>query len=171
VLSMSALYPWIVFVHVTAAFTFVLAHGVAVFTGFRVRQERDRARIAALLDLSNASTSLMYGALLVVVAAGLLAGGMGGWLGRLWPWTSIGVLVVVAAAMALIGTGHFTRLRLLVGASISPYQARSLAPAPDPEVAEKELSLRLRSRRPELLAVIGGGGLLIVIWLMVLKPF
>ena len=96
---------------------------------------------------------------------------MGGWLGRLWPWTSIGVLIVVAAAMALIGTGHFRRLRQLVGASISPGQARRLPPVPDPETAARELSLRLRSRRPELLAAIGGGGLLIVIWLMVLKPF
>ena len=168
---MTALYPWIVFVHVTAAFAFVLAHGVAVFTGFRVRLERDRARIAALLDLSTASIGLMYGALLVVVAAGLLAAGIGGWLGRLWPWTSIGILVVIAVAMALIGTGHFRRLRQLVGASIAPGQARRLPAIPDPEAAEKELGLRLRSRRPELLAAIGGGGLLIVIWLMVLKPF
>lgn len=168
---LSALYPWIVFVHVAAAFAFVLSHGVAVFAGFRVRQERDRARIAALLDLSTASLRLMYGALLVLVVAGLSAAGMGGWLGRLWPWTSIGVLIVVAAAMDLIGTRHFLRLRQLVGASISPGRARRLAPAPDPETAEKELALRLRSGRPELLAAIGGGGLLIVIWLMVLKPF
>jgi len=171
VTPLSALYPWIVFVHVTGAFAFVLAHGVAVFTGFRVRQEHDRARIAALLDLSTASISLMYGALLVAVVAGLLAAGIGGWLGRLWPWTSIGVLIVVAAAMALIGTGHFRRLRQLVGASISRSQARRLPPPPDPETAEQELGLRLRSRRPELLAGIGSGGLLIVIWLMVLKPF
>ena len=168
---LSVLYPWIVFVHVAAAFAFVLAHGVAVFTGFRVRRERDRARIAALLDLSKASLSLMYGALLVVVVAGLVAAGMGGWLGHLWPWTSIGVLIAVAAAMALIGTGHFRRLRQLVGASISPGQARRLAPVADPDAAEKELALLLRSRRPELLAGIGGGGLLIVIWMMILKPF
>lgn len=168
---LSALYPWIVFVHVAAAFAFVLAHGVAVFAGFCVRQERDRARIAALLDLSKASLSLMYGALLVVVVAGLAAAGMGGWLGRLWPWTSIGVLTMVAATMDLIGTRHFLRLRQLVGASMSPGRARRLPPAPDPETAEKEITLRLRSRRPELLAAIGGGGLLIVIWLMVLKPF
>lgn len=168
---LSALYPWIVFVHVAAAFAFILAHGVAVFASFRVRAERDRARIAALLDLSTASVRLMYGALLIVVVAGLLAAGMGGWLGRLWPWTALGVLVLLAAAMDIIGTTHFTRLRQLAGASISPRRARRLAPAPEPEAAAEELALRLRSRRPELLAAIGGGGLLIVIWLMVLKPF
>jgi hypothetical protein len=168
---LSALYPWIVFVHVAAAFAFAFAHGAAVFIGFRVRQERERARIAALLDFSTASLKLMYGALLVVIVAGLSAAGMGGWLGRLWPWTSLGVLIVVAAAMGLIGTRHFLRLRQLVGASIPPGRARRLAPEPDPETADKELALLLRSRRPELLAAIGSGGLLIVIWLMVLKPF
>jgi hypothetical protein len=168
---LSVLYPWVVIVHVGAAFAFVLAHGVAVFASFRVRAEGDRARIAAMLDLSAASLGLMYGALLVLVVAGLVAGGMGGWLGRAWPWTAIGVLIVVAGAMELIGSRHFLRLRQLVGASIPPGRVRGLAPAPDPETAGRELALRLRSRRPELLAAIGGGGLLIVIWLMVLKPF
>jgi hypothetical protein len=171
---LTALYPWIVYVHVAAAFGFVLAHGVAVFAGFRIRQERDRARIAAMLDLSTASHGLMYGSLVVLVVAGLTAGALGGWLGRLWIWTSLGVLLAVTVAMVLIATRHYRDLRQLVGASTSPRQARTPrppAPPPDPERVEEELAARLRSRRPELLAVIGGGGLLIVIWLMVVKPF
>lgn len=127
---LTALYPWIVFVHVAAAFGFVLAHGVAVFVGFRIRQERDRARIAALLDLSTGSLPPMYGSLLVLLVAGLTA-----------------------------------------GASISSRQARGLEALPPPECVEAELATRLCSRRPELLAAIGGGGLLTVIWLMVVKPF
>jgi hypothetical protein len=168
---LTALYPWIVYVHVSAAFGFVLAHGVAVFAAFRIRGERDRARIAALLDLSTASHGLMYGSLVVLVVAGLTAGAVGGWLGRLWIWTSLGVLVVVTVAMTLIATRHYLALRLLVGASVSPRQARTPAPPPDPERVEEEVAARLRSRRPELLAGIGGGGLLIVIWLMLAKPF
>jgi hypothetical protein len=50
---LTALYLWIVYVHVASAFGFVLARGVAVFVGFRIRHECDRARIAALLDLST----------------------------------------------------------------------------------------------------------------------
>jgi hypothetical protein len=168
---LTALYTWIVYVHVSAAFAFVLAHGVAVFAGFRIRPERDRARIAAMLDLSMASHGLMYASLITLVVAGLIAGAMGGWLGRLWIWTSIGVLVVVMAAMMLIATRHYLTLRQLVGAAISPREARALAPSPNSASVDDELAARLCSRQPELLAAIGGGGLLIVIWLMMVKPF
>ena len=142
-----------------------------------------------MLDLSTASHGLMYGSLVVLVVAGLTAGALGGWLGRLWIWTSLGVLLAVTVAMVLIATRHYQALRQLVGASTtcgiagsvrwsgastSPRQARTPrppAPPPDPERVEEELAARLRSRRPELLAAIGGGGLLIVIWLMMVKPF
>jgi hypothetical protein len=168
---LTALYPWVVYVHVAAAFGFVLAHGVAVFAAFRIRGERDRARIAAMLDLSTASHGLMYGSLVVLVVAGLTAGAMGGSLGRLWIWTSLGVLLGVAVAMGRIATRHYLRIRQLVGASISPRQARTLTQSAKSESVEEELAARLRSRHPELLAVIGGGGLLVVIWLMLAKPF
>jgi hypothetical protein len=169
---LTALYPWIVFVHVASAFSFVLIHGVAVFVGFRIRAERDPARLAALLDLSTASLPLMYGALLMLVVSGIMAGTIGGWLGRLWIWTSIGVLVAVAVAMGVIASPHYLRIRQLVGASISPRQARSLPPlSSDCETVEREIATLLRSRRPELLTSVGGGGLLIVIWLMLAKPF
>ena len=168
---LTALYPWIVLVHVAAAFGFVLAHGVAVFIGFRIRQERDRARIAALLDLSTASLPMMYVSLLILAVAGFGAGAMGGWLGQPWIWTSIGVLLGVTVAMLLIASPHYMHIRQLVGASISSRQVRSLEPLGELESVERELAARLRSRVPELLAAIGGGGLLIVIWLMVVKPF
>jgi hypothetical protein len=168
---LTALYPWIVFVHVAAAFGFVLAHGVAVFIGFRIRRERDRARIAALLDLSTASLPMMYVSLLTLVVAGLGAAVVGGWLGQLWVWASIGVLVAVAVAMALIATGHYRRIRQLVGASISSRDACGREPLSDAESLERELAARLRSPVPELLTGIGGAGLLLVIWLMVVKPF
>jgi hypothetical protein len=168
---LTELYPWIVYVHVSAAFGFVLAHGVAVVTGFRIRGERDRARIAAMLDLSTASHGLMYASLVILVVAGLAAAAMGGWFGRLWIWAAISALVLVTVAMSLIASRHYLELRQLVGASISPRQARTLRPPPNPECLDKELAARLRSRRPELLAVIGGGGLLVVIWLMMVKPF
>jgi hypothetical protein len=168
---LTALYLWIVYVHVASAFGFVLAHGVAVFVGFRIRNECDRARIAALLDLSRTSLPVMYGSLLMLVASGVAAGALGGWLGRLWIWASIGVLLGVAITMSLVATRHFVRIRQLVGASISPRQARGLESASKSESFAEELAARLQSRRPELLAAIGGGGLLTVIWLMMVKPF
>ncbi len=48
-------YRWIVFVHVGAALVFMLAHGASASVAFRLRRERDVARLSALLDLSGAS--------------------------------------------------------------------------------------------------------------------
>src|SRR2546427_625889 len=36
--------PWIIFIHIVAAFGFVLSHGVSAFVAFRVRAERRRPR-------------------------------------------------------------------------------------------------------------------------------
>jgi hypothetical protein len=74
--------------------------------------------------------------------------------------------------MGVIASPHYLRIRQLVGASISPRQARGLPSlSSDCETVEREIAARLRSRRPDLLTAIGGGGLLIVIWLMLAKPF
>ena len=48
------MYPWVVFLHVLSAFGFLLAHGASAAVMFKVRGEQDRARLHALLDLSNA---------------------------------------------------------------------------------------------------------------------
>ena len=38
-------YPWVVFVHVAAAFLFVMGHGASMWTSDQIRRERDPARI------------------------------------------------------------------------------------------------------------------------------
>src|SRR6478609_7482514 len=45
------MYRWLVFLHVLAVFGFLLAHGTAIAVAFRLRREREVARIRVLLDL------------------------------------------------------------------------------------------------------------------------
>jgi len=161
------LYPWIVFVHVLAAFGFVLAHGGSAFTAFRIRREREPQRIAALLDLALWATGFMYVSLLVLVAAGVAAGIVGDWFGEAWIWTAIGVLVAVAVAMFAYAVPYYERVRRALG-------QRGRGPRPDPPrepVSAAELAAVLDSRRPEGIAAIGGAGLALILWLMVFKPF
>jgi predicted benzoate:H+ symporter BenE len=66
-------YPWLVFLHVLGGFTFVLAHGASAMGAFRLRRERQPARVAALLDLSSFSIGLAYIGLLVILVSGVLA--------------------------------------------------------------------------------------------------
>jgi hypothetical protein len=160
-----ALYPWLVFVHILAAFGFVLAHGVAAFAAFRIRSEREPQRIAAMLDLSSATLGASYTSLMLLIVAGIAAGIVGSWFGQRWPWVAIGALVAILAAMLGYAAPYYARLREALGL---PVYGR---PPTRPPASAAELAALLDSRRPEVIAATGGLGLALVLWLMYFKPF
>jgi hypothetical protein len=155
------LYQWMVFLHIAGVFAFLTAHGVSVGVAFRVRGERDPRRILALLELSAWSTSLMYVGLLLLLAGGVTAGFIGDWWGSGWIWVSLGTLVLVMIGMYTVAAGYYKRLRLIVGAMADGSQA----------VSDQRLSELLEGPRPWVLAVIGFGGILFILYLMLFKPF
>ena len=159
---------WIVFLHVAGAFAFVAGHGVSMFVAFRLRKERDRSRIAGLLDLSAGSLVLAGIGLLVLFLSGILAGIVLGSFGKLWIWVSLVLLVVIAGAMTPLGITYYGRIRAGIG-----QKTRGMKPAdPDPTpVSDAELATLLDSRRPEALLLVGGGGFLVILWLMMFRPF
>jgi MFS family permease len=161
-------YPWIVAVHVIGAFAFVLAHGVSMIAAFQLRGERERARVTALLDLSSSSLMVVYIGLLVLLAGGIAAGFVGDHWGRLWIWTSLGLLIGIAVFMYVVATPYYARLRKAVGQKA--YGDKKDAPPPEP-VGEAELAALLATPRAHILAGVGGLGLAAIVWLMVLKPF
>ena len=161
-------YPWIKLLHVVGAFGFVLAHGVSAFAAVRIREEREPSRVAALLDLSGTSLGLMYVSLMVLLGGGIWAAFVRGLWGALWIWAAIAVLVIVVVAMYPLGSQHYANVRRAVG--LKAYNDPKDAPPPAP-AAPAELEALLASNRPFLLAAIGGVGLLVILWLMVVKPF
>jgi hypothetical protein len=159
-------YPWVVLAHVIGAFGFVFAHGVSAFVAFRLRAARSPEQVSTLMDLSGSSLTVAYASLLVMLVTGIAAAFMGDWWGRAWIWISIGLLVAIATAMYLVGTKYYVQVRHAVGQA-APQDPRDAAfEASSPEAVARLLD----SRRPELLAAIGGGGLAALIALMVLKP-
>jgi hypothetical protein len=154
-------YQWWVFLHIAGVFAFLVAHGVSVGVAFRLRRERDPRRIMALLDLSSWSISLMYIGILLLLTGGIVAGFVGDWWGSGWIWVSLGTLIVVIVSMYAVASGYYKRLRLIVGAMADGSQA----------VSEEQLAGLLEGPRPWILAVIGFGGLLFILYLMLFKPF
>jgi uncharacterized membrane protein len=161
-------YPWLVLLHVVGAFVFVGSHGVAIFMTVRISRERDRSRIAALLDLSSASMAALYVGLLLLLVGGISAGIVGDWFRFGWIWLALGILVAVTVVMYLVATPFFRTLREAVGARAEDGEttAPPRTPLSDTEVAA------LAARTPiNVLAGVGFVGLLIILWLMVVKPF
>ena len=160
------MHQWIVLLHIVGAFIFVASHGVAIWMAMRITRERDPRRIAALLDLSSASLGGVYGGLLLLLVGGIWAAIDGGFFGRAWPWAAIGVLVAIVIVMYAVATPYFRRLREAVGATTRGSPGAIAAPLSDDEV------IAVARRSPvAVLTAVGGGGLLIILWLMVLKPF
>src|ERR687898_564983 len=160
------MYPYIVLLHVVGAFVFALAHGVSVAVGLRLRGVRSREQVAALLELSGIAIGGLYVGMLLLLVGGVWAGFAGEHWGRLWIWAAIGTLVVVTVAMYAIATPFYGRMRAAAGGAPDPKQI-----APLGGIAPDELSRMGASSRPIWLAVIGGIGLLLILWLMVVKPF
>ena len=155
------MYQWLVFLHIAGAFGFLLFHGASVGVLLRLRHERNRERISVLLDLSAASMIGFYVSVVVLLGGGILAGFAGSWWGRLWIWVSLALFLAIAVAMYPLGSRTFRRIR----------QAVALRPSGAPMASDEEIDEILRSPRLVLLAAIGYGGLLVILWLMVFKPF
>jgi hypothetical protein len=162
------IYPWVVLLHIIGAFTFALSHGVAVWMAVQLPKERDRNRIAALLDLSAASLNGLYIGLVLLLVGGIWAGILGGWFGRLWIWLALVLVIGIAVVMYIVATPYFGGLRAAVG--IKSQYGKKDAPEPVPQSDAEVAAMAARSPQA-ILSGVGLGGLVIILWLMVLKPF
>lgn len=160
------MYQWVVFLHVLGAFIFMLGHGASFMVAFKLRGERDLERIKALLELSSYSLGVMYGGLTLLFVAGIVAGFMGNWWGKLWIWAALGLLIAIVIAMYALGSAYYNQVRKAAGMPYFEGTKEQPPIAPNPEEALRILS----SSRPQLLAGIGIGGIAVILWLMLFKP-
>ena len=153
------MYQWLVFAHLLGLVSFAMCHGVSVFVAFRVRSVADPAVAAGYLQLSQTANQAMYLGLLLWSIRGIRAASVGNLWGQPWVWSSVVVLIVVILLMYIVGASYYYTLR------------DELAGKKDVKLTtSEELSRRLATRRPESLVVVGLTGLVVLIWLMVLKP-
>jgi hypothetical protein len=152
---------WWVWLHVAGVLFFVAAHGVSIGVSFRLRTERDPGRVSGLLQLSAGATRYMYVGLLLLIGAGVVSGFGRHWWGFGWIWTALAILVVTIGLMLALALPYYRRVRTIAAA----LEEGSAAVSPE-QFAEV-----LASRRPHLLAAIGAASLLVILWLMLMKPF
>lgn len=152
---------WFVFAHVVGLVLFAISHGASAYAAYRMRGERDLHTVASILHMSRLATGPMYVGLVLLLVGGAGAATAGGLWTTPWVIASIVVLVVVIAVMYSVASPYYIRLRQAVGDPEA-----GLAGTATPE----EVAALLDSRRPDVLLAVGTVGLLVLVWLMVLKP-
>ena len=130
---------------------FLFAHGVSGGASLALRGQLS-ADSRKLLRLSQVSSFVANPGLVLVIVTGVWMAFDGSWWGRGWVWAAVVVLVAVVAVMVYVSRPY--------------YMARDAAAGPDDVLAE-----RLGRTQPMLAASVGLAGLLVVLALMVFKPF
>ena len=159
-LALSA-YTWWKFLHVAGVIAFVMFHGASMMVAVRARKERDRAKLAAILQLSGSSLMGMYVSLLWLTVFGVIAVIQGAWWNDGWFWISIILLVVAVGEMSAVARPYYERVK----------EAIEVRPSGVPRRSDEELDEILRSPVGLWNMVFGLVVLATIAWMMIFKPF
>jgi hypothetical protein len=151
---MGSLYVWLKFFHIVGVGLFLFGHGVTAITSYAVRGRPADSTTAALLRASIGSAAIYYPGLILILVTGIWMGFVGSLWRTGWIWTALAVLVLTAMVMGIFSR-HY-------------HQARDAFAKPGQEA---EAAANLSKTRPALLAVIGTAAIVVLLFLMVFKPF
>lgn len=160
------MYQWWLWAHIASVAGFLLSHGTAAAMGFRLRQEKSPDGIRSLTGLSKVTNNFTYAFILLILITGIAMGFQQNWWRFAWIWVAIGVLIVAIAAMNGLSRPYHN-VRVGVGLPGRGPQ-RGTPPAP---VSSEQLEQLVARANPVPISVIGIAAILILLWLMVLKPF
>ena len=159
---------WLKLAHVLGAFMFATGHGVSIFVAFRLRRETEAARMAALLDVSIGSFAFSFAGIGILVLAGAVGAVAFGYWGQGWLSVSILLLVVAFGLMTPLIAIPMGNLRRALG--LQTRETKPGAPRPEPRPQAEVVAMAQALKARETLAV-GGTIFLVIVALMVLKPF
>jgi uncharacterized membrane protein len=165
---MASLIPWLKYVHILAAFLFLMGHGASVFVAFQLKKEDDPERMKTLMDVSGTSLPTMGISLLLLLFSGIAAAfAVQAW-GRGWVWASLIILIGLIVWMVIVGQRTYTPLRKMLG---QIYMERGKPQPAQPAKPAAEIKAFVAATRPKEMMFIGIGGFAIILWLMIFKPF
>lgn len=169
--STGDLYAWLVFLHLAALLGFVMSHGVSVGVLFALRRPGSLERTRSLLDLSAASFTAVYVSVILILVFGIAAGIIGGrfTFGPWWLWVSLALFLGIAFFMGYVRWFGMVAVRHAAGQQ-TPDDVKKGIAAPEPG-DEAAIVAAVEKVRPWLVAAVGFGGLLVILALMMFKPF
>jgi hypothetical protein len=169
-MTWTGLYPWLLVLHVSSALAFLAVHGVSMGVWWRVRRERDRAKLVPLLELSSSFVTPMMVAGLLLIVSGVTVGIAAAWWfnGQWWLWVSMVLLVVIVVLMNPLVAIPMWEIRRGLGLPTRADRMAGTSPEPVDDAALERLAA---DRRPTVGAAIAIVGIVLITWLMETKPF
>ncbi len=164
------LYPWLLVFHVLCVLAFLAIHGVSMGVWWRVRRERDRAKLMAWFELSGSFMTPMLASGLLLIVSGVVVGVAAGWWfnGQWWLWVSIVLLAAIVQSMYSLNAIPMVRMRQGLG---MPNLADARAGTTPIPVDDATLDALLLDRRPLFGSAFAIAGIVVITWLMETKPF
>src|SRR5215204_1251632 len=159
---------WLIFLHTLSAFTFFLAHGASITMAFKLRSETDLAHIRALLDLSMSTVPVMFFSFLAMGLTGLVMPFILKIWNQGWIWASIVLMVAVFFHMVFMNEKRYKHLRRIVGL---PYMIRGVRFPAESPASQADVEAYIKKLKVTDLMIVGYVIPMIVLWLMVFKPF
>ncbi len=153
-------YGWWKFIHLLGVMGFIAAHGTSMAATLLMRRIGEPQQVAGVLQLSAATVNAFYVSTLVLLVGGIGAGVQGRWFDQGWIWWSLGLLVAVGVLMFPMARRHFRRIRMIL-------ELMETGTA----VSRDDFTRVVNSGSPVLTAGTGFVGILLILYLMVLKPF
>jgi len=158
------MYNWIVYMHVASIFVFLVQHAAEIFVTFRLREQEGPDGIPAVYSFlpDNNSRNLRITYLLIIMTGGI-AGLMSTWWKQGWMWTSLGVMIVIWFVMHRLGGDYLNAVDAITDEAFKNKD--------DPSAIEKfKMDLKAR-REPAIMTATSVISMLIILWLMMFKPF
>jgi hypothetical protein len=153
-------YGWWKFIHLVGVVGFVAAHGTSMAATILMKRIHEPKQVSGILQLSAATVSAFYVSTLVLLVGGIGAGVVGKWFDQGWIWVSLGLLVGIGVLMFPMARAHFRRIRLVLELIET-----------GTTVSRDDFVRVLDSGNPVLTAGTGFVAILLIVYLMVLKPF
>jgi hypothetical protein len=153
-------YGWWKFIHLAGVVGFMAAHGTSMAATVMLRRFREPQQVAGVLQLSAATVSSFYLSTVVLLVGGIGAGVVGKWFDQAWIWVSLGLLIGVGILMFPMARTHFRRIRMVL-------ELMETGTA----VSRDDFARVVSSGNPILTAGTGFVAVLLIVYLMVLKPF
>ena len=98
-----------VFIHLVGVLGFLAAHGTSTAVALRLRRQRDREQVRALLDLSRSMRPVNFVSLLLLLVGGVAAAIEAHLWTQMWLDLSLGLFIALAAIGVPILVRHFVR--------------------------------------------------------------